>query len=1236
MNTQLSKIIFEEYDKETESEFYGQPVLKVGVGASTSTSVYDNNYAVFKPASGKLTEVRFPSHLKSLGTNVFNSMNTPGTVITFNADAKQVELGGAAFYKCTGITELQLPNVSNLGIGTFHTNANLTTVTFGADSSLKMIPRYAFYKNTALTAFHVPASVTLIDEYAFYDNTALASVTFAEGSNLEELGGRAFNNSALVEFTMPDSVILVGAAVFNGNKMLKRVHLSKNLMSVLPGESIFYQCPNIEHVSISEGSQYFKTIDGVLFDIAETIVYYFPPAKEATSYKLPDTLVTIERGAFAYFQGESIELPESLETIGDNAFQNSKLKSIHIPKNVKTIGQRAFQSSTVETYLESVTFAEGSKLTSIGVYAFAYNSLLTEIDIPDNVATMGSWAFGGCKNLKEVVLPAALKKLDSYLFYGCTFLASATMQEGLETIGQYCFGNGNEALTEIVIPSTVTEIQDSAFNWCKVMKTVTFAEGSQLKTLGNGVFYRCFALESIAFPASLETLQTQNASIYAYGMNTRVVYNNMFFQCESLKQVDMSACTNLKMIPYGMFGGCSAVETVLLPPNLETIESGAFYAHNGLSGLTGLKSITIPASVTSIGAYAFADCTSLETVIFEEGSPITELGVVELLDGQGGWGTGIFAGTTSLKNITLPKNLTTIGIKCFDNSGIAEIDLPSSVTHVADYAFRNCTNLVDADLSANLVYLGNEAYSGCSSLEKADLNFGLEYLGNMAFAHCVSLKRAYIPATVTSIVGNPFTGCSGVEVFELDEDNVDFVVEDGVLYDKTMYTILYYPASLKAETFEFPATVHEIGDGAFAGAQLKTMTIPDRITVIPQYTFNSSALESVTLHKALTYVGDYAFQGCTKLNNVTLPNSVEYAGDYAFAGCAALSNFVFEEKTEEDDTYIVGAHFFDGCTAMTKAIFPNRMMLTDMSHDLADWTVYVEDGCIPAYMFANTGIVTAEVPAYIVDLMTPGVFYNCTNLESVTFASWEMSCEAVGWWYFYNCSKLKELTIPAGVGYPIYGYESYVGCSSLEKFTMYVNEWTWLDCYENEFAGCVNLKSIELLRVDEYAYDEADNVIGYAKTSPTYMLSSGGSIWADTLVKQVRIGNEYDGEHLAYMYGPCFRNSNIEVAVIDIHGSVTVETNEYYGEPGQGIFSGAKALRDVWFIGSMEGDVSFDPNTFVDLDHDINFYFTDLTRDELIELIGDDEWLKNADENAKFYFKGEIPAGKEPPADLLK
>ena len=129
-----------------------------------------------------------------------------------------------------------------------------------------------------------------------------------------------------------------------------------------------------------------------------------------------------------------------------------------------------------------------------------------------------------------------------------------------------------------------------------------------------------------------------------------------------------------------------------------------------------------------------------------------------------------------------------------------------------------------------MVYIGDEAFYDCDKLTKADLSFGLEYLGSLAFAFCEQLKTAYIPATVTNIPGNPFTGCAGVTSFQLDVDNSEYVMENGVLYDKTMYTVLYYPASLTAETFLFPDTVHEIAEGAFGGANLKYMEIPNRIT----------------------------------------------------------------------------------------------------------------------------------------------------------------------------------------------------------------------------------------------------------------------------------------------------------------------------------------------------------------------------------------------------------------------
>ena len=702
------------------------------------------------------------------------------------------------------------------------------------------------------------------------------------------------------------------------------------------------------------------------------------------------------------------------------------------------------------------------------------------------------------------------------------------------------------------------------------------------------------------------------------GNSNYLAYNSYLFRdCTSLKYVDMSACTELTELPSAVFYGCTAIETLLLPPNLQTIHNGAFGSNDADGALKSLKEITIPASVTAIGGYAFANCTAMESVTFDAGSLITELGVLEKRSDYGGWGLCIFANTPALKKVTLPRNLTVIGNNCFENSGVAEIDLPATVTTIGDCAFRNCDNLKDAGLTASLVHLGDEAYYDCNSLEVADLAFGLEYLGSKAFALCNMLKKAYIPATVTSIAGNPFAGCSGVESFELDPDNAAFTIVDGVLYDKTMYTILYYPASLTAETFQFPETVHEIAEGAFAGSKLKVMVIPNQITAIPASAFQRSVLESITFHKGMTKIGDYAFEGCPNLNHVNVLNSITYLGNYAFANCTALSEFTFEDISKDGTPYTIGQHFFDGCTAITELILPNQLRLTDEEVD-AIGDIYNASACIPSYMFANTNISRAIIPAFITDIFTSGVFYNCKQLEVAVFEAKKLDSYAPGEKYFYGCSKLKELTIPSGTDWPLGGHDSFAYCTSLEKLTIYCEY--EIDAY-SDLEGCTSLKELTFWRVEEYEEDDDGNVIGYADVWQDYIYYMNRYALKGTKLTYLYMGNE----DYSYIGGLSFAGSAIETVV------VTQAEGIYSGSYG-GPFSGTTNLKNVWI--SSNGCLYIDEDAFVDLDTDINFYFYDMTYEELVEEIGDDAWFTNASSKAHFYFKDTMPTDVEIPEDV--
>ena len=1233
--TNLNTITFEEYASD-DTEHYGKPLLELGGGFSTSSSATSNTDAVFSMVNnkGNLTLIQLPSHLKSLGLNTFYNLHKTGIQVLFNPDAHIESIGVKAFNNCKGVTALALPAVNSISTYAFYSLANLKTFTLGAESKLTSIPGYMLSGCNLLTSFEVPASVTVIETRAFSNNKGLTELTFAPGNKLVQIGDFAFAGTSIASFVMPETVEYAGSAVFQNTTAVKSVTLSKKLVSVLGGQySMFYMANGLEQIIVPDDCVNFKAVDGVLYDANQTILYCFPAAKDPTGFVLPDGLHEIADDAMHGFKGTSLVLPESMERVSTRAFMSAKLTSLHIPSNMTDIDSYGFAGMPD---LVTVTFAENSKLTFMGDYAFYNCPSLTKAILPDNVKTIGTNAFAYCVALQEVSLPAALETLPNSCFSECTALTKVVMQEGLKIIEAYAFAaskDTNPVLAEVAIPASVSSIGGSAFNYQKSLKKVTFGENSNLQILGVSAFAQCASLESIVLPSKLSTMNADPFTLKHELGNQQLMTSWIFQNCTSLKSVDMSACEYLLDIPTMTFAGCTALETLLLPPNLVTIQDFSFgYMIHYMSTtsirhyepLSSLREIVIPASVTSIGGFAFNGCENLETVTFEEGSTLTSLGVQHAQGDRPAHGMYIFANTPALKSINIPSTVTTIGYGCFENSGMNS-KLHDGITVIADYAFRNCDNLVDPGLSDNLAYVGKEAFFDCDKLEKAELFFGLEYLGNMAFAFCEQLKVGYIPATVSNIT-NPFAGCTGITEFSMDQDNAAMIMDNGVLYDGAMKTLLYYPASLTNETFEIPKSVREIAVGAFAGANLKSLTIPTHIIAIPNYAFQDAALETITFHNQLLSIGDHAFDGCAKLNNVYLFNSTTTLGNYAFANCTSLTDFVFEDIASLTTYYVIGEHFFDGCTAMTELILPNQMKVSNAEAAKYDnFSSLNATSSIPGYMFANTGLVNVVIPARIKSLRTTGVFYNCKQLESVTFEAKTIEGLYLGKSLFYGCSKLKEIAIPAGLSIqPFYNYETmedavFGECTALEKVVFY-SQSNGVQIGAYAFYNCTSLKEIQHFMVT-YEYDSSYKVIGYKTETPDYIsVIKTGAFYGCTSLKSLPLSPTFDP------YGKAFAGSGIEILRINLRKSYA------YLNSGA-IFADAPSLKQVWFDGVKSG--CFTADAFTGLTQEVNFYFYNMTYEEVVKMVGNDTWFTNACENAKFFFKGEIPDDVIPPEGVV-
>lgn len=281
---------------------------------------------------------------------------------------------------------------------------------------------------------------------------------------------------------------------------------------------------------------------------------------------------------------------------------------------------------------------------------------------------------------------------------------------------------------------------------------------------------------------------------------------------------------------------------------------------------TGLKSIDIPSSITSINDVAFLGCTSLETICIPDS--------IEVI------GFGAFDGCTSLESINIPDSVTSIGDSAFhDCTALESINIPSSVMCIGINAFRNCTSLESINIPGGITNL-YYSFVNCTSLQNVSISSGVTEIGSYAFMGCTALKSVNIPDSVISIGMRAFSNCTALE------------------------------------SIDIPDSVREIGENAFSGCHLlKDVKIP-KASIYAYAFYDCPLLKSVTFTKNTVIYSNfddhhyYSFGYCDegKVEGFTIYG---YAGSSAEA-YAAVNGFNFvnigapEETESPDDSVSIG------------------------------------------------------------------------------------------------------------------------------------------------------------------------------------------------------------------------------------------------------------------------------------------------------------------------------------------
>ncbi len=349
--------------------------------------------------------------------------------------------------------------------------------------------------------------------------------------------------------------------------------------------------------------------------------------------------------------------------------------------------------------------------------------------------------------------------------------------------------------------------------------------------------------------------------------------------------------------------------------------------------------MTIPNSVTTIGAEAFMGCFGLTeiNVDAENRSYASEAGILYTKDR-----TILIQCPGGKKGeIAIPNSVTEIGNCAFNRCwGLTSVTIPNSVTTIGDRAFSYCGRLTSVTIPNSVTTIGAEAFSDCSGLTSVTIPNSVTTIGIYTFHNCIGLTSVTISNSVTTISEGAFDNCRGL----------------------TSVTI--------------PNSVVSIGNRAFS---------------------DCSGLTSVTIPNSVTAIGGSAFSGCSGLTSVTIPNSVTTIGDGAFY-CESLKS-IYCQWTEpiECDPFSYLSYYMCnnvvlyvpvGCTSAYKAVNPwsNFLNIEEIDYsgveNVADDSINVKvvagdivvEGCTDMEVYSVNGQLMYRGNAGRVENLTPGIY----------------------------------------------------------------------------------------------------------------------------------------------------------------------------------------------------------------------------------------------------------------------
>ncbi|HEY3913252.1 MAG TPA: leucine-rich repeat domain-containing protein, partial [Verrucomicrobiae bacterium] len=309
------------------------------------------------------------------------------------------------------------------------------------------------------------------------------------------------------------------------------------------------------------------------------------------------------------------------------------------------------------------------------------------------------------------------------------------------------------------------------------------------------------------------------------------------------------------------------------------------------SGNPVLEFVTIPDTVTSIGAAAFANCSSLISAPLSYG--LTNLG------------NEAFFQCLSLTSAAIPSGVSNIKQDTFYSCwAMTNVVISDGVTNIGEDAFNECSHFAVLTIPDSVISIGGGAFEGCPSLVTLTLTNGISDIGTNAFEHDY-LSSLAIPATLTNISDGAFAFCQITNI-TVDTNNPVYTGVDGVLFSADQTTLILYPQLPTNHNYTIPGSVGSIGDYSFADSSVTNVLIPNSVTNIGSFAFEFCLCPKIVIPESVANIGDQAFYFCL-LTTIIIPQNVTNIGDDIFGGCPLKSVYFAGALPEIDGSSVAAA-----------------------------------------------------------------------------------------------------------------------------------------------------------------------------------------------------------------------------------------------------------------------------------------------------------------------------------------